>query len=73
MNFQQIIDELISSGLTQRQIAADCGCGQSTLSEIKSGAIRAPGYRLGVALTQLLTRQRRKVARRQSIKQVYPP
>ena len=53
MDFKKIIAELIAGGMTQTQIADSCGCSQSTISDIATGEITNPAYRIGAALVAL--------------------
>lgn len=53
MDFKNIIADLVCGGMTQKEIASFCECGQSTISEIANGEIKNPSYRIGIALTKL--------------------
>ena len=53
MNWQKLISELSAAGVTQKDIAAQCACGQSTISEILRGAIKNPAYSIGKQLIDL--------------------
>jgi predicted XRE-type DNA-binding protein len=57
MDWKALIAEL-QEYLSQPQIAAIVGCGQSTLSDLASGASKEPRYSLGESLKALLTRCR---------------
>jgi transcriptional regulator with XRE-family HTH domain len=53
MDWQKLIAELQDHGYTQPQIAAACGCGQSTVSELSLGKTKEPRHSLGEALRAL--------------------
>lgn len=63
MDWKTTITEIMSTGWTQKQIAAFCNCGQSNVSDLLLGKVKTPGYDLGVKLLQLRRRCRRKLAR----------
>jgi transcriptional regulator with XRE-family HTH domain len=54
MDWTSFIAELQSHGLSQPQIAAVCGCGQATISDLASGKTKEPRDSLGQALRSLL-------------------
>jgi transcriptional regulator with XRE-family HTH domain len=58
MNWIDLITQLNAHGLTQQQIAAACGCGQTTISEIAAGKTKDPRYGLGQKLIDLLAQQK---------------
>jgi hypothetical protein len=49
--------------MTQGQIAAECKCNQSNISQLFKGVIKNPGYTLGLALLALHKKQMRKQKR----------
>jgi len=53
MNWQKIIDDLVSLGMTQADIAKKIGVSQPTVSNIKSGNIRDLLHSNGCALVRL--------------------
>lgn len=53
MNWTNIITKLSDAGVTQKEIAQHCGCGQSTISEILRGEIKNPAYSIGSKLISL--------------------
>lgn len=53
VNWKELIAGLIAAGWTQQRIAAACGVGQSTISDLAAGRAKEPRYRLGAALMQL--------------------
>jgi predicted transcriptional regulator len=53
MDWQKIISDLSGFGVTQKDMAAHCGCGQSTISEIGRGVIKNPAYNIGKCLVDL--------------------
>lgn len=56
MNWPQLIQELVASGLTQKQIASEVGCGQSTISDLLRGDAKDPRMSTGTALLSLAER-----------------
>lgn len=60
MDWKLIISELQALGMSQPQIAAACGCGQATISDLASGKTKDPRDSLGQALRALLKKSRRK-------------
>ncbi len=62
MNWIDLITQLNAHGLTQQQIAAACGCGQTTISEIAAGKTKEPRYGLGQKLIDLLAQQNKPPA-----------
>lgn len=53
MNWKNIITKLSDAGVTQKEIALHCACGQSTISEISRGEIKNPAYSIGSKLIEL--------------------
>lgn len=53
MNWSHLVSALMSSGLTQQQIAERVQVKQPTISRLRSGVIKRPGYQLGAALVEL--------------------
>lgn len=55
MNWTSIIARLQERGLSQAQIAAACGCGQATISDLAraGGGTKEPRFSLGNALVAL--------------------
>lgn len=53
MDWKLLIAELQGYGLTQPQIAAVCGCGQATISELARGTTKDPRHSLGESLRSL--------------------
>lgn len=58
MDWKLLIGELQERGLTQPQIAAICGCGQATISDLASGTTKDPRHSLGKRLEELAERLR---------------
>lgn len=59
MTWQQTIAEIQKlSELTQPQIAAICGSGQATISDLARGKTKDPSHSLGESLKALLERCR---------------
>lgn len=53
MDWKLLIADIQAHGLTQPQIAAICGCGQATVSDLASGTTKDPRHTLGEALKAL--------------------
>lgn len=53
MNPEKLIPKLIESGLTQVQIAQECGCSQPNISDLQNGKIKKPSYDIGCGLVRL--------------------
>lgn len=54
MNWQQIVNDLLSTGLTQGELGGKVGCPQSTISDIASGKRgKRPSWSVGSALVEL--------------------
>lgn len=50
MNWSHIVLAIQAHGLSQPQIAAKCGCAQSTISDIATGRTKDPRFSIGEAL-----------------------
>jgi transcriptional regulator with XRE-family HTH domain len=55
MNWPQLVADLIAAGMTQTEIAVECGVTQSTVSELARGVNRSPNFDLGTRLVALHT------------------
>ena len=53
MNWSKLIQELVSQGLTQTQIADYCQTGQSHISSLLKGTRKSPSWQLGESLREL--------------------
>lgn len=53
MNWPNIISAIHARGMSQPQIAAKCGCAQSTISDIAAGHTKDPRFSIGKALLAL--------------------
>ena len=53
MDWKTLVSQLEQAGLTQKRIAEACMCAQPYISQIKTGARKVPGYRIGTALVDL--------------------
>jgi transcriptional regulator with XRE-family HTH domain len=53
MDWKSLIAEIQRHGYTQPQIAAVCGCGQATISDLALGNTKEPRHSLGEALRRL--------------------
>lgn len=56
MNWSALISSIQAAGLSQPQIAAECGCAQSTISDLAGGRTKDPRYSIGQALSALAVR-----------------
>lgn len=55
MDWKKLIAELSDAGVTQAEIAAECGVAQSTISDLHRGASKSPSFDLGSSLVALHT------------------
>ena len=62
VDWTALISELQSLGMTQQQMASNCRCGQSTISELAKGVTKDPRHSIGQALLRLLEAKRREAA-----------
>lgn len=53
MQWENLIEAIIGTGLTQAQIAKEAGCGQATISDLASGKTREPRGSLGLGLVAI--------------------
>ena len=53
MNWTKLLADLATAGMTQTEIAAECGVSQSTISDLSRGEIKAPSFELGSKLVAL--------------------
>ena len=53
MQWKEYISTLCSKGVTQSQLDKEAGCGQSTISELASGATKEPRSSLGMMLLRI--------------------
>lgn len=63
MDWKNILADLRAAGWTQKDIAAKCGCAQTTVSDLATGKTDQPVYSIGERLTALhkaMSRRRRK-------------
>jgi len=58
MDWKKLIQELIAAGMTQVQIAAECGVSQSSVSDLFRGASKSPSYDFGKKLEALAEARR---------------
>lgn len=56
MNWKTTISEIQAHGLTQPQIAAQCGCAQATINDLANEKTREPRHSLGQSLLKLKER-----------------
>lgn len=50
--FPQIIEDLITRGMTEKQIGDRIGCSQPSVNRIRNGK-QSPGYEVGAKLVEL--------------------
>jgi transcriptional regulator with XRE-family HTH domain len=62
MDWKSLIAELHKHGFTQPQIAAICGCGQATISDLANGKTTEPRHSLGEDLRRLLEKAKAEKA-----------
>jgi len=55
MDWKNLIAELAAAGVTQTEIATECGVSQSTISDLSRGASKSPSFELGSRLVALHT------------------
>jgi hypothetical protein len=60
MDWKNLIAELKTHDLTEEQIAAECGCVQSTINALGNGVAKSTKYEIGTALEALLKKVRRR-------------
>lgn len=48
-----LVTRLMASGLTQAEIARNCGCSQAAISGIRNGVTTDPRFSIGAALRVL--------------------
>lgn len=54
MNWQQIVNDILNTGLTQAELGVKVGCPQSTISDFSSGKRgKRPSWNVGSALVEL--------------------
>lgn len=63
MDWKSLIADLKSRGLTQVQVAALCGCNQSTVSDLWTGKAKRPSFPVGQALANLHAKSNRELLR----------
>ena len=72
MNWNNLISDLQSIGITQSEMAQECGCSQATISELLCSPTKQPAHPLGEALIKIHARNRKKIrpelVKKQSLK-----
>ena len=53
MDWPATISKLLKNGWTQVRLAEQCGCSQSTISDLASGKTKHPSYPVGKELERL--------------------
>lgn len=66
MNWPELINLIMSRGVSQRDISKRLGCAQSTISCLLIGKAKEPGHALGQALIQLERNTRRRKPKERS-------
>jgi len=66
MDWKSLIADLKLRGANQVQVAALCGCTQSTISDISTGKSTRPSFAIGQALLNLHGASKRELQRRLS-------
>lgn len=61
MNWKKLVADLAERQVTQKQIAAACGCGQASVSDIATGVTKDPRASIAFGLMALAKRHRIKV------------
>ena len=51
--WQQIINRLITGGMSEREIARRCSVSQPTINRLRTGAIKEPMWTLGKCLCDI--------------------
>ena len=64
MDWSKLISSIQKRGLSQMQIAAICGCGQATISDLLKGTTTEPRFTLGQQLIVLSKASDRELKRR---------
>ena len=62
MNWNTIIFDLQSAGVTQSEMAKECKCSQATISELLCSPTKQPAHPLGEALIKIHARNRKKIS-----------
>jgi transcriptional regulator with XRE-family HTH domain len=60
MNWQLLLKTLTERGMTQQQIATECGCSQASISDLATGKTKNPTYQIGATLQTLLKKSARQ-------------
>ncbi len=63
MDWPSLITDIQKRGLSQMQIAAICGCGQATISDLYKGTTAEPRFALGQQLIVLAKASDRELRR----------
>lgn len=63
MDWKSLIADLKLRGANQVQVAALCGCTQSTISDISTGKSKRPSFEIGQALIKLHSAKKRELER----------
>ncbi len=65
MDWQSLIKELQAAGYTQVKLGAECGCAQTTISDLARGVTKTPGFTVGMKLMELAQKARADAAEKQ--------
>lgn len=60
MSWVELIGKLKEAGYTQPELARECGCAQSTISDLATGRLEDPRTSIADALRALAAKQKRK-------------
>lgn len=60
MNWQELITNLVLSGMTQDEIAKEAGCTQAFISGLYTGSKKGCEYNIGVKLVDLDSRVKKE-------------
>lgn len=62
MNWQELVSDLIKSGMTQTEIAEAAKCTQPFISELYTGRKKSCDYEIGVVLVRMRDKTMKKKA-----------
>lgn len=70
MNWPALISSIQAAGWSQPQIAAECRCAQSTISDLAGGRTKDPRYTIGEKLKQLAEKVAGDTTQKQEVSHV---
>jgi predicted transcriptional regulator len=65
-DFQEVIENLVSVGMTNMDIAKEIGIPQASISHLRTGVVKDPRYSVGKKLMAIHTREMRAYRKRMS-------